>query len=544
VRSILITALCALCVSAVLYPQLSTASENDALKQVVVKRGDTLSALIKRETGLSGPVLWQSVAEYNGRTVDQPLEIGDVIVIPPGISSTEPVVVLREQTDQTSQTRETPSVPAVEEKAATVIVFEEQIVTSTGDSNQPTDEQSPESVTVEPAAGCEGQVCFEEQSTTSDVETAPKDQVRDGAVAEKAPATDNSATEEPEAPAQTEVTEDTSVPTPAPEPVPPKRPDNQKPASSEPAAPPPAQTTAAQVQPEAPKPKPGLFEVDEEAAVRALERSLIQLNALLLRPGRAEVAVSYDFGFDKESEPVLVSLEDTSTGETTTQVGQQQREVSSNSVDFDVKLGLPYDSQISLSVPFGSSRQDIGLVVSGTQGESQQFSSDGFGDVVVSIDKTLAREKGRRPDIILSAAYDSDSGSADTGSGAQEFTLGVTATKRQDPLVFTANLSRTFSQKTDEGVRAGDVTQFSLGTLLAASPYTSLQFLFSQALIDSAEIDGESISDSDAKIASFSAGVSSVVAESMFLNAQLRFGLVDSGTDYRLTFSLAKQFSY
>jgi len=53
---------------------------------------------------------------------------------------------------------------------------------------------------------------------------------------------------------------------------------------------------------------PGLFEVDEEAATRALERSLVQSNALLLAPGRGEVSIDFSYSFDLVTQPVFVDL--------------------------------------------------------------------------------------------------------------------------------------------------------------------------------------------------------------------------------------------
>jgi hypothetical protein len=68
--------------------------------------------------------------------------------------------------------------------------------------------------------------------------------------------------------------------------------------------------------------------------------------------------------------------------------------------------------------------------------------------------------------------------------------------------------------------------------------------LFNQALVAESELDGQTLPNSDSNIASFSTGVSSVLGRDLFFNAQLAIGLVEKARDYRLSFSIAKQFSF
>lgn len=511
--------------------------------RVIVKKGETLSSIVNREIGSSDPNLWKLVADFNNRTMQQTLEIGDVINLPADLFKPQIVVFEEQKAGQLAGQDEV----TIDEDAN-----DDQFITEPESSrkNECDDqevcfEENVSEQTEKPDSVVDTMALENDKSKSLDI-SGPANPLRSTGWRETIESADSAVTIEQsvQAPLSSDSRYD------VPDTVPVDKVDNK----SEPEPEDQSATLAGPTQPEQsgseqseaePIPaRPGLFEVDEDAAVRALERSLIQLNALLLRPGRAEVTLSVDSSFDVDSDPVLVSIEDTTTNTTVQQVGQLESQVQNRTVALDLKFGLPYDSQVNLSLPFSIIDREDGVVVPGAQADNQDSSIDGFGDFAISFDKTLAVESGLRPDIIVSAAYNSDSGTVDIGSGANEFSLGFRATKRQDPLVFTTSIIQTITQESDAGFKAGKVTQFSIGTLLAASPYTSLQFLFTQALVASAGLDGQTIPNSDANIASFAAGVSSVLGRDLFLNAQLSMGLVERASDYRLSFSIARQFSY
>lgn len=290
---------------------------------------------------------------------------------------------------------------------------------------------------------------------------------------------------------------------------------------------------------------PGLFDVDEDAATRALERSLIQLDALLLGKGKAELGFDVGYSFNASSTPVLIELIENDTGGESTAVATTVNESRDYSLIADFRFGLPGDTQLDVSIPLEVSTQTAATsFVGGLLGRASSTES-GVGDISLSLLKTVSHEKGRRPDVIARLTYNSDSLSGDEntsiGSGAQELTVGLSATKRQDPLVFTYGLSHTISIE-DDGFKAGPVTQLSLGTVLAASPYTSLRLAFDQIIVSDSEFDGQSIEGSGANIGALTFGVSSVISQFTFLSAGIRFSLTDVGTDYSLTMGFSRRF--
>lgn len=286
---------------------------------------------------------------------------------------------------------------------------------------------------------------------------------------------------------------------------------------------------------------PGLFDVDEDAAVRALERSLIQADALLLSPGHVELGFGLGFGADLRSEPVLLqSAEDDGLFG-----GSVDTRLESLGAEVELQIGLPFRSQFGVAVPFNSNRLVSVTQASGAVAAERDATSTDFGDVRVAFLKTLFEERGGRPDLIALIAYDADTANSyvpPVGSGAAETTVGVNATKRQDPLVFTLGLSHTVSGS-DRDFRPGSVTQLSIGTFLAASPYTSLRIGFAQRHIGNAEFDDEEIPGTGSLGASLQLGASSVVSKSVFLSADLSVGLTDVEADYRFTLRISRRFA-
>jgi hypothetical protein len=90
---------------------------------------------------------------------------------------------------------------------------------------------------------------------------------------------------------------------------------------------------------------PGQFEVDEEAAERALERTLVVTGALLLPFGEAEIEPSFAYIRSQEDAPTFFFEQ-----------GRQiiaSQEVRRNTFNGNLflRLGLPFDSQLEVDIP-------------------------------------------------------------------------------------------------------------------------------------------------------------------------------------------------
>lgn len=285
---------------------------------------------------------------------------------------------------------------------------------------------------------------------------------------------------------------------------------------------------------------PGEFEVDEEAIERALERALVQTGALLLPAGAVEVEPSFTY-VRRESDAPFLRRE-----------GREILDVEVNEIERDeiearaiLRLGLPLGSQVELGVPFRYEQVSTVTRVGFAAGGERSQHGTGLGDISVAFATGLLREEGWRPDLIGRVRWDSDTGQTDDGvalgSGFHEITGSLTAAKRQDPLVFVGTASYTTAFEKDD-IDPGDEFGLSLGTVLAASPETSLRFFLAQTFVDDLEIGGREVEGSDQVSTSLLIGASSVIAPRVVLDVTVGAGLTDDAPDYFISVSLPIRF--
>lgn len=308
--------------------------------------------------------------------------------------------------------------------------------------------------------------------------------------------------------------------------------------------------------PEAPR-APGALEVDLDAAERALERTLTEAGALLLPKGKAEVTPTIGYIRRETDSPIYVprffraltlseqaglQVEDFDTGFLATQKTRRNEVVAS----LDFKVGLPWESQLEVGVPFRF--VDQSTVLNLTQGNrlTDSQNASGLGDVSVGLAKTVFREKGALPDVVFRLTYDTGSGEkvsdgVNLQGGFSELRAGFSLLKRQDPLAFVAGLS--YAKKyEDGGVEPGDDIGFSLGVVLAASPETTLQLAFQQTFSKDTKFDGRKIPESDDSQGILTIGASSILAKGVLLNVTAGAGLNDAAPDYFFQVSLPVRF--
>ena len=291
------------------------------------------------------------------------------------------------------------------------------------------------------------------------------------------------------------------------------------------------QVVAQEARPEA----PGQIQVDEEAVSTALERALVQEGALLLPPGTVQVGPNLSYA-RREANAVSIEVQD---GQQVVSVGRVRQD--DLTAGLGLRFGLPFGSQISIDLPYQYRETKIAI---GGRDESRH--EDGFDDVIVSLSKGLMRERGWRPDLVAEVTWDSASaqtfGGVGLGSGFNEVSAGVTASKSQDPLVFVGGLFYDYTFE-DDGVQPGDGIGFSLGTVLAASPETSLRFFLDQRFSSKSEVDGEQLAGSDEAIGVFRVGGSALLTSRMLLDLDVGIGLTDDAPDYVISVSLPIQFN-
>ena len=288
-------------------------------------------------------------------------------------------------------------------------------------------------------------------------------------------------------------------------------------------------------------PAPGQVEVDEEAAERALEFTLVQQGALLLPFGRAEFTPGFTYTRRTDDFPVVL-------GQPGNQVVGEQ-EVRRNEFEFSagLQVGLPLDSQLELDLPYNMVDQSGVNRVLGTAANESSNTGHGLGDFSVGLAKTLLRERNWLPDVVLRVNWDTGTGESRDNDvpldgGFQELTGSASLTKRQDPLVFVGGA---FYQATFEhnDIDPGDQLGFNIGTFLAASPNTSLRVVLNQSFIDEFKVDGQSVDGSDQVQSILSFGASAILGRNVLLDGAVGVGLTDDSPDYTVSISLPIRFS-
>jgi len=282
---------------------------------------------------------------------------------------------------------------------------------------------------------------------------------------------------------------------------------------------------------------PGQFEVDEDLIDRALERTLVQEGVLLIPFGQAEIEPAFQYTRRENKFPVV------SGGF----VGEQNIRRNEFEAAATVRVGLPFDSQIEVGVPYNIVDQSVSTTIGGANQSSNSETGHGLGDVSVGLAKTLLQEgAGWWPDVIARVTYDSDSGNTQDngvflGGGFNEVSGSLSMVKRQDPLAFVGNVSYTKTFENDD-IEPGDELGFSIGTVLAASPETSLSFFFNQTFADDFKVDGDKIGGSDQVSSTLSIGAATSLGRNVLLSIRGDIGLTDEAPDYAIGVSLPIRF--
>ena len=286
---------------------------------------------------------------------------------------------------------------------------------------------------------------------------------------------------------------------------------------------------------------PGQIEVDEEAAERALERTLVQAGALLLPFGTVEVEPSFAYTRRETDAPLLVAQAGL--------VAAAEQQIRRDEFDaaVDLRFGLPFDSQLEFSVPYRVVNQDTVNSVNFSTIGSSEDTGHGIGDVSVGVAKTFLRESGWQPDVIGRVTWDSDTANeidngVPLGGGFHEVRGSLVALKRQDPLAFVGSASYETAFESDN-IDPGDTLAISLAAILAASPETSLRVAFDQSFVGEVEVGGARVDGSDQTIGSLTLGAATILGPGVLLDVAGSVGLTEDAADYAIVVSVPIRFN-
>lgn len=301
------------------------------------------------------------------------------------------------------------------------------------------------------------------------------------------------------------------------------------------------QSQPQQQQQQPPAPAPGQIEVSEEAAQRALERALVQTGALLLPSGVGEFVPGFRYIRRETDNPGQIAV--LSNG----QIFATNNLIRSNQLEASAlfRLGLPYASQVEVTVPYDYKSLTTANQVGGTALSAQTADAWGFGDPSFTFIKQLTTEGAWRPGLFGAVGWDTNWGQRRhgiaAGTGFDEITGSLTAVKRQDPLVFTAGLGYAHSLQY-AGIQPGDVYTTSLQMFFGISPETTLRISPQLAFADETRLRGAPLPGSNQVAGTMTFGALSILGPGLVMDLNTDIGLTRDAPKYAVRVSFPIRF--
>jgi hypothetical protein len=250
---------------------------------------------------------------------------------------------------------------------------------------------------------------------------------------------------------------------------------------------------------------------------RALERTLIQQGATVLRRGTYELEPQLSYAHWDSSRTTLRSV---------------------SQAALSLRGGLGWDSQIQVRLPYVHASTSAG-------------STSRAGDIDLSASTQLRREGAGGFGVVATVGWtartgrDALEGGIATGSGFNVPYAGLTLVKRHDPLVFfgaafyASPIERTVS---DTAVAPGDSVGLRMGAILAASPAASVNVGLDVTRVGAVRLDSQRVPDSDAVVGTLQIGFGTILGPRTMLNVSAEFGLTTNTPDFRVNVALPIRF--
>lgn len=281
--------------------------------------------------------------------------------------------------------------------------------------------------------------------------------------------------------------------------------------------------------------------IAEDETARALERALVREGGFVLPPKAIELEPRFQTTYrGTRGAGIVISPSGP-------QVAERSTDRYRHEATLGLRMGLPWSSQLEVRVPYVATRSSS---VAAAANVSESDRGRGLGDVEVQLTRQLLAGRGAAPALLgslvwIPATADYDLARPSPGSGFSSLTAGLTAVKRQDPLVFVGGVSysavraRTFA---GSRIDPGDVFGLRLATLLAASPETSLRTGLDLSRSAQIRVNGQKVAGSDTLSGVVELGLSSLLSKNALIDFTLGFGITPDAPNLRVGLSLPIRF--
>lgn len=268
----------------------------------------------------------------------------------------------------------------------------------------------------------------------------------------------------------------------------------------------------------------------------SIERTLQQKGSILLPRKKLQIEPSLSwahFSSNRININGFIILDVLAIGEISTDTVKRDIFVQ----NFSFKYGLLDNLQGELKIPF---REEYDRITN-TSSSDITRSSSGIGDIEFGLSRQIAWEKGIVPDLVAALSVKSNTGEApfnrDIGLGTGFWSLrgSLIAAKSSDPVVVFGSLNYTHSFENDfdtfGDIQPGDTIGYSLGTAIALSYQTAINFSFDHSLTMKMEQNGVDVPGSFLNTASFKAGLNWAINERAAVDFAVAIGITDDAPD-------------
>lgn len=270
---------------------------------------------------------------------------------------------------------------------------------------------------------------------------------------------------------------------------------------------------------------------------KSIERTLVQKGGMLLPKGKLQIEPGFTFAHFSSNRiniqgfsilPILV------IGEISTETVKRDILIQSLSL----KYGILHNLQGEVKIPY---RFEYDRVTDNLGFESTR-KYGGLGDIDFSLSRQIGYEKGIIPDLIASLSVKTRTGKSpynrDIGLGTGHWGVkgSLIAAKSSDPAVVFGSLSYAWNIERDienfGKVDPGDTIGYSVGTAIALSYQTAINFQFEHSITSKMEKDGTPVNGSFLNAASLKSGFTWSTSGSSSVDFSVSMGLTTDAPDY------------
>jgi len=273
---------------------------------------------------------------------------------------------------------------------------------------------------------------------------------------------------------------------------------------------------------------------DERA--ESIERTLQQRGSILLPKGTLQIEPSLSwahFSSNRININGFIILDVLAIGEISTDT--VKRDIFLQNVS--LKYGLLDNFQTELKIPYRAEHDRI----TNTSNSDVTRKTSGIGDIEFGVSRQIGWEQGLMPDLVAALSLKSNSGEAPfnneigLGTGFWAIRSSLIAAKSSDPVVIFGSLNYTHSFENDfenfGDIQPGDTIGYSLGTAIALSYQTAINFSFDHSVTMKMEQNGMRVPGSFLNTASFKTGLNWAINDQASVDFGVSIGITNDAPD-------------